>query len=112
MAMPRRERYKERAHAVAFPATGMKHDENDDSAGMLLKMPKKPDRPPNVLLGSVKCDPQANFIAKPERHPIASGVSSPVRLGSEVQVEVRCLGVGDCGARGDRFCAIRSCSAG
>ena len=60
------------AHAVAFPATGMKHDENDDSAGMLLKMPKKPDRPPNVLLGSVKCDPQENFIAKPERHPIAS----------------------------------------
>lgn len=60
------------AGAVAFPATGMKKDINDDSVGMLLKMPEKADRFPNVLLGSVKPDPQLNLLAKPERHPIAS----------------------------------------
>ena len=60
------------AGAVAFPATGMRKDINDDSVGMLLKMPEKADRFPNVLLGSVKPDPQLNLLAKPERHPIAS----------------------------------------
>lgn len=60
------------AGAVAFPATGMKQDVNDDAVGMLLKMPDKTDRFPNVLLGSVKPDPQLNLLAKPERHPIAS----------------------------------------
>lgn len=60
------------ADSVAFPATGMRKDANGDSVGMLLKMPEKADRFPNVLLGSVKPDPQLSLLARPERHPVAS----------------------------------------
>lgn len=60
------------AGAVAFPATGMKKDADDDAAGMLLRMPEKAGRIPNVLLGSVKRDPQLSLLARHERHPVAS----------------------------------------
>lgn len=64
----------QRSNAIsdAFPATGMKRDANDDAAGMLLRMPEKVERIPNVLLGSVKPDPQLSLLARQERHPVAS----------------------------------------